>query len=76
MKNKKNVRISQPVSGSKHIPSQADYLDQSQQDMFPPAPMVQSRQPQAPSQQAPQQQDYYGPMAANSLLGGSFGSMF
>jgi hypothetical protein len=71
VKNKKNVRISQPVAGSKHVPSQADYLDQSQQDMFPPAPMVQSRQAQAP-----QQQEYYGPMAANSLLGGSFGSMF
>jgi len=72
VKNKKNVRISQPVTGSKHVPSQADYLDQSQQDMFPPAPMVQSRQPQ----QAPPQQEYFGPMAANSLLGGSFGSMF
>jgi len=74
VKNKKNIRISQPVSNSKHVPSQADYLDQSQQDMFPPAPMVQSRQQQAP-QQAPQQ-EYNGPMAANSLLGGSFGSMF
>lgn len=71
VKNKKNVRISQPIT--KHVPSQADYLDQSQQDMFPPAPMVQSRQAQ---QQAPQQQEYNGPMAANSLLGGSFGAMF
>jgi hypothetical protein len=74
VKNKKNVRTSQPISGSKHVPSQADYLDQSQQDMFPPAPIVQTRQSQAPPQA--QQQEYYGPMAANSLLGGSFGSMF
>lgn len=69
-KKKKNVRISQPVS------RQADYLEPMQSDMLP-APIVQSRQAAPPQQQqqAPQQ-DYYGPMAANSLLGGSFGAMF
>ena len=75
-KKKKNVRVSQPVSGSRHVPSQGDYLDQSQSDMFPPAPMVQTRQAQAPVQAQAPAQDYYGPMAANSLLGGSFGAMF
>jgi hypothetical protein len=74
-KKKNNVRVSQPVS--RHVPSQADYLDQNQSDMFPPAPIVQSRQAAPPAQQQQQQQqDYYGPMAANSLLGGSFGAMF
>lgn len=69
-KKKKNVRISQPVS------RQSDYLEPMQSEMLP-APIVQSRQATPPQQaaQAPQQ-DYYGPMAANSLLGGSFGAMF
>jgi len=73
-KKKNNVRVSQPVS--RHVPSQADYLDQNQSDMFPPAPIVQSRQSAPPTQQQAPQQEYYGPMAANSLLGGSFGAMF
>lgn len=73
-KKKQNVRVSSQVS--RHVPSQADYLDSAQPDMFPPAPVVQSRQAQAqPPAQAPQP-EYYGPMAANSLLGGSFGAMF
>jgi hypothetical protein len=73
-KKKQNVRIAPQVS--RHVPSQADYLDSAQPDMFPPAPVVQSRQAQAPVQAQAPQQDYYGPMAANSLLGGSFGAMF
>jgi hypothetical protein len=69
-KKKKHVRISQPVS------RQSDYLEPMQSEMLP-APIVQSRQV-APPQQATQapQQDYFTPMAANSLLGGSFGAMF
>ena len=73
-KKKQNVRVSSQVS--RHVPSQADYLDSAQPDMFPPAPVVQSRQAQAPVQAQAPQQEYYGPMAANSLLGGSFGAMF
>jgi len=74
-KKKSNVRVSQPVS--RHAPSQGEYLENMQTDMFPPAPIVQSRQAAPPAQQQQaQQQEYYGPMAANSLLGGSFGSMF
>ena len=67
-KKKKNVRFSQPVS------RQPDYLEPTHSDMLP-APIVQSRQSAPPQQQAPQQ-EYSGPMAANSLLGGSFGAMF
>jgi hypothetical protein len=45
------------------------------QDMLP-APIVQTRQAAPPQQQQAPQQEYFGPMAANSLLGGSFGAMF
>jgi hypothetical protein len=73
-----NVRISQPIS--QHAPSQADYLDHSgmQSGMFPPAPQSTVRQStdgydhmmraSASNEMAP------GPMAANSLLGSSFGA--
>ena len=78
MKNK--VKVSKPVS--QHAPSQADYLDDSnmQQTMFPPAPVATSR-----PNQVTESYDHMmgggmdmnpGPMAANGLLGGSFGSSF
>ena len=82
---KKNVRFSQPVSSS-HMISQADYLDNShvQPNMYPPAPIATTKQNSimetyenmmggGNSQPA---QSYGGPMAANSLLGGAFGSAF
>jgi hypothetical protein len=83
---KKNVRFSQPVS-STHIMSQADYLDNSQvqQGMYPPAPVATTRQNSVMdnsmmgggSQSAPSYGGMMsGPMAANSLLGGAFGSAF
>ena len=77
--------------GSKgHSPSQADYLDNSfvQPDMFPPAPVVTSKPanntydtmmrgtPSASPSAVPDIGSYMGPMAANSVLGGAFGSMF
>jgi hypothetical protein len=84
---KKNVRANGLMP--KHSPSQADYLDSSitQQGVFPPAPVATTRQSSIMegygigmgSQSAQQQQDYpsmMGPMAANSVLGGSFGSSF
>ena len=78
---KKRVRVSQPVSGSRHTPSQGDNMDSYQGDMFPPAPMVTSNKPTAPPSVAPSMGgggggEYYGPMAANSVLGGAFGSSF
>jgi len=73
------VRVSQPVV--QHVPSQADYLDNSsvQGGMFPPAPVATGK---------PQNGSYdhmmrgnpmadsmsMGPMAANALLGSSFGA--
>ena len=78
---KKRVRVSQPVSGSRHMPSQGDNMDSYQGDMFPPAPMVTSNKPTAPPSVAPSMGgggggEYYGPMAANSVLGGAFGASF
>lgn len=82
---KRGVRINKPVS--RHAPSQADYLDnsQSQSNIFPPAPVATTRQSNGmdsydmmmgrPSPAA-DVGSLLGPMAANSLLGGSFGSSF
>jgi hypothetical protein len=84
---KNGVRVSQPLS--KHSPSQADYLDNAgvQTGMFPPAPVATTRQSTVmdsydhmmPSRGGSQGGNYgllSGPMAANSVLGGAFGSMF
>jgi len=84
MKNK--VRVNKPVS--QHSPSQADYLDNAnmQQGTFPPAPVSTTRQT-GPSDSydsmihtgvnmANEMVSSGGPMAANGLLGGSFGSSF
>jgi hypothetical protein len=74
---KPKVRVSQPVSQSRHVPSQGDTMDKFQQDIFPPAPMVTSNKPTTPSSpSAPSIGNNYGPMAANSVLGGAFGSSF
>jgi len=79
----------QKAKKSKHSPSQADHLDDSrvQQGTFPPAPVAgtQAGNGMQPMQEPPQQRVQqsamnYGigadPMAANSLLGGSFGASF
>lgn len=81
---KGNVRVSAPMSG--HVPSQADYLDSThiQSDMFPPAPVATTRQNKGTydsmmrggSSAGADFGSYMGPMAANSVLGGSFGSSF
>jgi hypothetical protein len=68
---------------SQHAPSQADFLDNSsmQQGAFPPAPMA-GTQTAKPSYDTMirgsgmSDDMYMGPMAANSVLGGSFGSIF
>ena len=73
---KKKVRVSQPVSPSRHIPSQGDTMDSFQGDMFPPAPMVTSNKPTSVQQTPTLGPEYYGPMAANSVLGGACGSSF
>jgi hypothetical protein len=82
---KRGVRVNKPVS--RHTPSQADYLDnsQTQSNIFPPAPVATTRQSNGmdsydmmmgrPSPAA-DIGSMLGPMAANSLLGGSFGSSF
>ena len=81
---KDKMKVSRPVS--QHTPSQADYLDNSsmQNGLFPPAPVATTKQNSVmesydnmmhtggngPVEMNP------GPMAANGLLGGSFGSSF
>lgn len=78
---KKNVRVSQPVS--QHVPSQADFLDNTsvQQNMFPPAPTVTSRNSTGYDNMmnhvSSPMGNYEQPLlSANSVLGGSFGSSF
>jgi hypothetical protein len=68
---KQNVRYSQPVS---HSPSQADYMDHPgvQTDMFPPAPAATSAPRSSGAYDMPPVD--FGPMAANSVLGSSFGA--
>jgi hypothetical protein len=75
------VRVSSQQSN--HSPSQADYLDNTgiQQGAFPPAPMAgtQSAKPSYDTMirgSGMPDDMYMGPMAANSVLGGSFGSAF
>jgi len=79
---KRNVRVSSPMSG--HVPSQADYLDNSQMqsDIFPPAPVATTKQNKGTYDSMMRSNvtesfgSYMGPMAANSVLGGSFGASF
>jgi hypothetical protein len=83
---KHGVRVSNPIS--RHAPSQADYLDnsQTQTGAFPPAPVATGRQNSVMdsydmmmpgrSSNTPDYGSMMGPMAANSVLGGSFGAMF
>jgi hypothetical protein len=72
------VRVSQPMGGGQHQPSQADYLDRNQ--LLPSNPMLSSMPTKYPAQQLQQQQpaaggqDYFPmsnePMAANEGSGG------
>ena len=79
---KRGLRVKQPAA--KHSPSQADYLDNSQiqQGVFPPAPVSTTSVGggyDSAMRGTPSVQDYQmpsGPVAANGILGGSFGSLF
>ena len=59
---------------NKHNSSQADNYDNPalQENMFPPAPTA----PRPEQRQAPVDMMSMGPMAANGVVGGSFGSRF
>ena len=73
---------------SQHMPSQSDHLDNSfmQTDMFPPAPVATNKPPNntydtmmrgsGTGGGSPIMDSYMGPMAANTVLGGAFGSAF
>ena len=79
---KKKVRVSEPSAA--HMSSQADYLDNSQvqTSMYPPAPVATARQSNDTydsMMRGSGTQDYgsmMGPMAANSVLGSTFGASF
>jgi len=82
---KKNVRFSQPIANT-HMISRADYYDDSsvQSNVFPPAPVATTKQNSlmenimggSTNNQYEGPSMMNGPMAANTLLGGSFGSLF
>jgi len=83
---KKNVRVNNSQS-SQHNSSQADFLDNPsmQQGTFPPAPVPTTRQSSVMDSydhmmgSGVSQNNYgllSGPVAASSVLGGSFGSFF
>ena len=70
---KKNVRV------SKHVPSQADNLDNSQiqNGSFPPAPVATARPDIGMgNQQMMNDMMPMGPVAANGAIGGAFGAAF
>ena len=76
---KGGVRVRQTIA--RHAPSQADHLDNGamQHDMFPPAPTTtQSHQQLGNHYTGGAVEPAYnpGPVAANGLLGGAFGSSF
>ena len=72
---KKKVRINEGMHSQQHQPSQADFLDNSQiqSGSFPPAPSVNSH-----SSGGGRYDESFEPqiLAANSLLGSSFGASF
>jgi hypothetical protein len=83
VKDNRNVRVSQPIT--QHIPSQSDYLDHPdvQSNMFPQAPTTVSTQKQSSGYDQMMRGNGgvdivnsmpSGPMAANSLLGSTFGA--
>lgn len=84
MNAKNAVRVTAPTTGAMHSPSQADYLDNSatQPGLFPPAPVsgIPTSKPSYDTMMRGSGADdfgsYMGPAAANSVLGGSFGSAF
>jgi len=59
-----------------HVPSPADFLDTMQSDVFPPAPSAPVTSPSSAASRQPQMMMDPGPMAANGVLGGGFGSFF
>ena len=74
------------AAAAPHIPSQADYLDHSgtQSTVFPPAPVATAKprngsydtMMRGSANTGPDFGSYMGPAAANSVLGGAFGSSF
>ena len=68
----------EPKKKSRHSPSRADDMDNShiQHDIFPPAPVATTKPNSDYGVPEPSMQYEMGPMAANSILGGAFGSSF
>jgi hypothetical protein len=78
---KENVRVKQPLQ--RHAPSQADYLDNQPSGVFPPAPVSTTNHAHGDnydfmmrSSNGMSEYSSPGPVAANGVLGGSFGSSF
>jgi hypothetical protein len=74
---KKNVRLSESMVQSQHMPSQADSLDED--PYFQPGPpLPESSNGGGRGKEQLQKDDFmgYGPQAANGILGGNFGASF
>jgi hypothetical protein len=74
---RRNVRVNEGMQ-AQHSVSQADNLDDNENQMGPPNPVSSTHQRGGGQQQQQQPEEYqdFSPQAANGLLGGSFGSMF
>jgi hypothetical protein len=79
---KDTVRVRQPLATT-HTPSQADYLDAAPKGVFPPHPTSTTNHAHGDNYDFMMRtsngvSDYSppGPIAANGVLGGSFGSFF
>lgn len=79
---KSNVRVKQPVNTA-HAPSQADYLDAHPKGVFPPPPASTTNHAHGDnydfmmrSSNGTSEYALPGPVAANGVLGGAFGSFF
>jgi hypothetical protein len=78
---KETVRVKQPLP-PRHAPSQADYLDSQPSGVFPPAPVANNHAHgdnydfMMRSGNGMAEYAAPGPIAANGVLGGSFGSLF
>jgi len=72
---KSNKKAVMSSIGGQHVPSPADFLDNMQSDVFPPTPVMTTSSAPRQQQAAPSYMES-GPMAANGVLGGGFGSFF
>lgn len=72
---KRKVRVNDTVQQSKHVPSQADNIDETPQHNLPPHPESSTARGNV-IKSDPHDEPDFGPQAANGMIGGGFGSLF